>query len=158
MVPLIFIFRKLSSLIFCFYIIKYLHLHRGNYKKDSFFMNPKKGRKLWRRIHRYNFRHETMCKYAQKYVIKQLCLYLKNSLQLRVATKKVIFLVARPLKPYPPPPSSLVATFWGRNFFRALKKVFFSWWVDPYPPPPPLLELGRGVKKPPPPLKHDEDI
>ena len=37
--------------------------------------------------------------------------------------QKKYFLVARPLRPYPPPPS-LVATFL-EIFFRALKKFFF---------------------------------
>ena len=50
---------------------------------------------------------------------------------LREAATKVIFLGARPLRPSPPPPSSLVATFFGvifRDFFRASKKIIFSYW------------------------------
>ena len=44
----------------------------------------------------------------------------------REAAKKIkFFLVARPLRPYPPP-ASLVATFFGEHFFvRATKKLNF---------------------------------
>ena len=44
--------------------------------------------------------------------------------RLREAAKKN--LVARPQRPFPPPPSSLVATFFVGYFFRASKKVIFS--------------------------------
>ena len=41
--------------------------------------------------------------------------------------KKIgLFLVARPLRPYPPPPSSLVATQNFQHFFRASKNGIFS--------------------------------
>ena len=39
---------------------------------------------------------------------------------------KVLFLVARPLRPNdPPPPRAQWPHFWGGIFFRVLKKVFF---------------------------------
>ena len=41
------------------------------------------------------------------------------------AAKKVIFLVARTIRPYPTP-LSLVVTFFFRFFVRAQKKVIFS--------------------------------
>ena len=45
---------------------------------------------------------------------------------LREAAKKGSYLVAWPLRPYPPPPSSLVATFFGDFLLELQKKFFFS--------------------------------
>ena len=60
---------------------------------------------------------------------------------LRVAAKRYILLVARPLRSYPPP-SSLVATFF-RNFFEPQKRYFFlvARILHPTLPPPHLVAV-----------------
>ena len=63
---------------------------------------------------------------------------------LRESAKKVIFLVARPLRPYPPPPS-LVATFFGGGFFLEFQKKFFLLSGQALSPLPPLT--GQESKK-----------
>ena len=62
---------------------------------------------------------------------------------IREAAKKVIFLVARPLRPLAPRPlpSALVAI---GNFFLTLKRVIFSLVAHPFSPPPPLS--GPAIK------------
>ena len=55
----------------------------------------------------------------------------------REAAKKVIFLMPVPLRPYPPPPSSLMAvgTF-KKKFTKSQRKFFFFLMASTLPPYP----------------------
>ena len=76
------------------------------------------------RVHQYLFICEVL-EYAYKR--SRRCFSVRQVLF--KPQKKLFSLVALPLRPYPPPPSSLVAPFLGEffwYFFIASKKMFFS--------------------------------
>ena len=62
-------------------------------------------------------------------------IYMEFTIVIREVEKKVLFLVARPLRPLAPHPLGLVAI---GTFFHTLKKVLFSLVAHPFSPHPPL--------------------
>ena len=90
---------------------------------------------------KFDFQSSTLRTYIRERTIK----FQKRTCPIREAAKKVLLLMAEPLRPNPPPPSSLMAVGKMERWEKRLKKSYFSLMARPLTLP--AITLARPLRE-----------